>query len=798
MIRLISIFSLLFISTYGNQPSSISVGTFLQEQRIFYNSDNGLPSNDIRDIVSTNDGAVFVSTSKGIVVHSNNQWFTIDGLENKDIWLLASNGNEVAMLAGDEKNNQLSNSKIYIVKNGILDQTITIPSRYKIPIINNDISFQNNIMLGTSNDMILFERRYGNMFKQSSRTPFNPNARPIELKIPANSIRQITVSGSGHSYVATDSALFKLRTPKEGWVQVLPFNAKRSWALHDARAVTIDAVGRIWFASPQGVGYFDENWHLFTGEDGLPFNDFTTMSAGNSGDIWFGTTKGAIHYDGNVWEYRQGKRWLPDDYIRSIAVTPNGDAWFATPNGISVIQHKPLTLAEKAKWYEDEIDRYSRRTPYEFVLEVTMEKPGIKENWKQFDSDNDGLWTSMYGAGECFAYAATGSIQAKVRAKKAFDAMVFLGDVTQGNKHSPPPGYVARTVLPTSGPDPNIGRIERDKYKRETDDAMWKVYEPRWPVSADGKWYYKTDTSSDELDGHYFLYALYYDLVADTEFEKERVREQIRGLTDHIIEQGFQLMELDGTPTRWARYSPEELNFDKSWFVERGLNSLSLLSYLITTAHITGDNKYREIAKMLIEKHGYAQNMTDMKFQRGFGTGNQSDDEMAFMCYYNLINYETDPELRSIYAFSFWMSWQQEAPELNPFFNFAFVAACKGLIFEDPWGEYKLEPYDGWLEESIETLVRFPLDRFNWRHTNSHRIDINKFHPSTRTFDDNDMSTSGYRKNGKVIPVDESHFNHWNRDPWRLNTGGDGRVLANGTVFLLPYYMGLYHGFITE
>jgi hypothetical protein len=144
------------------------------------------------------------------------------------------------------------------------------------------------------------------------------------------------------------------------------------------------------------------------------------------------------------------------------------------------------------------------------------------------------------------------------------------------------------------------------------------------------------------------------------------------------------------------------------------------------------------------------------------------------------------------------MAWQQEAPELNPFFNFAFVASCKGLIFEDPWGEYELDPYEGWLEESVETLIRFPLDRFNWRHTNSHRIDINKFHPSTRTFDDNDMSSSGYRKNGKVIPVDESHFNHWNRDPWRLNTGEDGRVLANGTVFLLPYYMGLYHGFILE
>lgn len=798
MMRLFSIYNFLVFFLFANSPNTVSVGTFLQEQRIIFNSDNGLPSNDVRDIVSTNDGTVYVATSKGLIVYSNKKWVQIDELDNVDAWLLASNGNEVAILGGIEDNKVLSVCKIFLVKNGILDQTIMIPSRYKIPLKNNDLSFNNNIMIGTLNDIILLERRYGNIFKQSSKPPFTPNTRPVELKIPAKNIKQIAVTGYGASYVATDSGLFKLQSIKEGWRQVFPYNENRSWALRDSRAVTIDALGRLWMASPQGVCYYEDMWHLFTGEDGLPYNDFTTMAPGNSGDIWLGTTKGAIHFDGKIWEYRQGKRWLPNDYITSLDVIPNGDVWLGTPNGISVIQYKPITLAEKAKWYEDEIDKYSRRTPHEFVLEVTMKEAGIKKNWKQYDSDNDGLWTSMYGAGECFAYAATGNVQSKIRAKKAFDAMVFLGDVTQNNQHSPPLGYVARTVLPTSGPDPNTDRVKRDKHKKETDDSMWKVYEPRWPISSDGKWYYKTDTSSDELDGHYFLYALYYDLVADTEFEKERVREQIKRLTDHIIEHGFQLMEHDGTPTRWARYSPEELNFDKSWFVERGLNSLSLLSYLVTTAHITGDNKYRKVAQMLIDKHGYAQNMTDMKFQRGIGTGNQSDDEMAFMCYYNLINYETDPELRSRYAFSFWMAWQQEAPELNPFFNFAFAASCKGLIFSDPWGDYKLEPYVGWLEESIETLIRFPLDRFNWKHTNSHRIDINKFHPLTKTFDDNNMRDNGYRKNGKVIPVDESHFNHWNRNPWRLDTGGDGRVLSNGTVFLLPYYMGLYHGFIME
>jgi hypothetical protein len=52
--------------------------------------------------------------------------------------------------------------------------------------------------------------------------------------------------------------------------------------------------------------------------------------------------------------------------------------------------------------------------------------------------------------------------------------------------------------------------------------------------------------------------------------------------------------------------------------------------------------------------------------------------------------------------------------------------------------------------------------------------------------------------NGKVLPVENRHFNHWNTDPWELDYGGNGGELAAGTVFLLPYYMGLYHGFIQK
>ena len=228
----------------------------------------------------------------------------------------------------------------------------------------------------------------------------------------------------------------------------------------------------------------------------MPYNQFTTASAGKEGAVWFGTIKGAIYFDGNHWAYRQGKRWIPDDMIRDIVVSNKGNAWIATGNGISHIEYKPMTFSEKAKWYEDEIDRYHRRTPYEYVLEVNLPVPGDKTSVKKHDSDNDGLWTSMYGAGECFAYAATKDPKAKARAKKALDAMIFLRTVTQGGTHPAPPGFIARTILPTSGHDPNEGRVERDRKERETGDKYWKVIDPRWPVSADGKWYWKTDTSS--------------------------------------------------------------------------------------------------------------------------------------------------------------------------------------------------------------------------------------------------------------------------------------------------------------
>lgn len=615
---------------------------------------------------------------------------------------------------------------------------------------------------------------------------------------PGSRVSQLAVSPDGELVAASESGLHQ-RT-QQGWVPVRANDGLgRTWGSENVAGVAFDSKSRLWIAMRAGVGVRDgAEWRFYTERDGLPWNEFTSVATAPNGDVWFATRRGAIRWDGTEFHYRQGRGWLPDDDVRTVAADAAGSAWFLTGKGPGWIERRPMTLAEKAKLYEQELETRIRRTPFGYVAEGHMNRPGDRTSTSTSDSDNDGLWTSMYGAGECFAYGATGDPAALDRARRAFEALRFLQKVTQGGTPAPPKGYIARTIRSVELPDPNIGRIEGDREEQKR-DKLWKVYEPRWPKSADGKWYWKSDTSSDELDGHYFFYGLYFDLCAKTEAERERVREVVRDVTDHLIEHGFTLTDHDGKPTRWAVYGPQFLNQDPFWWPERGLNSLSILSYLAVAEHVVGDPKYRAASRELIERHGYAHNAMYAKVQHGPGSGNQSDDEMAIMCYYSLLRCSQDEALKGMIRYSFFRYWANEAPEMNPFFHFAYAAHAIDRNVTNVWGRFPLSPWPGWHEDSMATLRGFPLDRAGWNHDNSHRLDIVLL-PRQKAQDlyDERRHRRGHRLNGKVLPVENRYFNHWNTDPWDLDYGGGGHDLGSGAVFLLPYYMGLYHGFIEK
>ncbi len=613
---------------------------------------------------------------------------------------------------------------------------------------------------------------------------------------PRDTVRDVATH-DGEIAVAAQNGLYV--GDGTNWDLVLPVEGNQRWAPVDVRAVGYAEDGRLWFAAPQGVGcrVSDTEWQLYSGQDGLPFNDFTCLAAGPDG-VWFGTTNGVIRFADGQFEFRQGRRWLVGNSVRDIEVDRNGAAWIATDGGVSRIESRSTTLKQKAEFYLAEIDRYHRYTPLGYVSWAYMDAPGDKSTAKARYTDNDGHYTGKYLAMASLGYAATGDPQLKADARRAFQALAFLSEVTEGGTHPAPHGFIARTIRSTSESDPNLEYGHDYDVRRNKADTLWKFIQPRWPVDESGQWYWKCDSSSDELDGHFFGYGLYFDHVCETEEEKAELRAVVRRVTDHLLEHNWCQVDHDGKPTRWGNFSPEKINQHQYWWVERGLKSLSILAYLSVTHHITGDQKYRDAFLELAVDHGYAMNgLTQPKAMLSPGAFGQGDDDMAFMNYYHLLRYESDPSLQNMFNYAVFWHWQIEQCERNPLFNMIYAACNRNKARVDQWGTVDLSPPDTWLDDALFTLKRFPLDLVDWPLSNAHRIDIIPLRQFARGPGPGHLGT-GRRNDGYTIPIDENHAVMSDQDAWVLTRNSDGTRLNTGVSFLLPYFMGRVHGFISD
>ncbi|MCA9448940.1 MAG: regulator, partial [Candidatus Omnitrophica bacterium] len=430
----------------------------------------------------------------------------------------------------------------------------------------------------------------------------------IEINLP-QSPRDILAASDGAFWVATDRGL--LRT-LNGEVTHY-FRSGDEILSSEVSSIEEDDQGFIWAASTAGIDIFTpdgERVRNLTPEQGLPFSRVTSLDLSPAGAMWIGTEGGAVRYQDQKWSLRHSLRWLPNDEVHDIAFDRQGFAWVATAGGVSVIKHKMMTLAEKAKYFHDIVVERKTRDPG-YVGSTRLLVPGDVSTSIFEDDDNDGEYTNHYLAMEGFRYKVTGDPEAKRLAQKAFDAMEFLQTVTGTS------GFIARSTIPRSWiddpNDPNPHRPhdgnrtynDRERAEALVGDPRYKPVEERWRLSDDKKLYWKGDTSSDEITGHFFGYYHYNMLVAETEEEKKQVQDLVRRVTDYLIAGGFNLKDIDGTHTRWGVWAPEKLFDDLDWSAETPINCTELLSYLKTASVITGDAKYDRFYRELAKEKGY-------------------------------------------------------------------------------------------------------------------------------------------------------------------------------------------------
>lgn len=491
----------------------------------------------------------------------------------------------------------------------------------------------------------------------------------------------------------------------------------------------------------------------------LPCNEVTSLQNIN-GSLWIGSTNGAfkMREDGKF-DYYASKRWLPDNSVIDIAKGPEGSVLVLTSTGLSKINFVDMTLAEKAAYFQ-EIQR-KRHIRYGFTGNLSLTRPGDLTSGVMHDTDNDGLWTSMYLAAELFRYAVTKSEDAKLNAYEAFEAMERLTDIS-GVK-----GFPAR-AFEREGVELDEGT---NGFSPEKMEAWLKENGKTWQFDETGRWKWKVSTSSDESCGHFFVYALFAELAPDKEWRDRAIRQIVLQM-DHIIENNWRLVTWNGKPTRWGNWTPEYVNGFPINVGDRRLNSTLVLAFLQTAYHFTGDEKYKEKAYELIDKHGYDENANRPASVIGYvegemlsSTWNHSDDQMYFLTVPAFVKYSFTKEQKQQHFEAAKSHWEIERSEKNPVWNFIY-------------GLSGGTDYD--LEESVWWLQEFPLDLVQWTIDNSQRKDIEKIEENFRR-----------QEYSEVLPPDERPV-HFHNGAYRNHSNGGGRGEVAPYIWLLPYWAGRY------
>ena len=106
-----------------------------------------------------------------------------------------------------------------------------------------------------------------------------------------------------------------------------------------------------------GSGTREGRWHSFKVPDGLPTDEILALALRPNGDLWLGTGKGAVRFDGDNMQIFTTEQGLADNTVRSIAVDPNGYVWFGTSNGLSRYDGKTFkTFSETDGLPSDKIE----------------------------------------------------------------------------------------------------------------------------------------------------------------------------------------------------------------------------------------------------------------------------------------------------------------------------------------------------------------------------------------------------------------------------------------------------------
>ena len=447
-----------------------------------------------------------------------------------------------------------------------------------------------------------------------------------------------------------------------------------------------------------------------------------------------------------------------------------------TDVGLTYLRSESMSF--KAKASAMQTFQKPRHDRHGLISPVALNEFGDLDSYVRTTNDNDGLWTSMSTMGLAYRYGVSkqgggkGDPEAKRLAWEGFLALEQLSTITGAY-----PAFTARSLcqldVDTDCPDVDADCI---------DDCWYNA-----PVEG---WTYKGDTSSDELTGHFAVYALLYDLVAETKAERERVLKLYEGLLMGIIDNDLYLIQpATNKRTLWGFWNPKELNYEPQHYSERGTNSLEILAWLTQAYSITGNKKYKETYEELVKYHKYVENTYNVKIDSNVDE-NHSDTELIMLAYHSLFYAyqrlgENHPRKQEIWEMvepmlpSLHKTWILVAGELSPLWFGIYAGTAQQTYGVDETAK----------ASAVASLQRWALDLIQWEIKGTQRIDLDVNGHFTARYSDVPIMRH-------IRPPSERAASEWNNDPFMVDPGGEGKAEYEPGTWLLPYYILKYNGLI--
>lgn len=680
----------------------------------FFTSENGLLSSKALCLAADKSGTVYIGTDGGL------NYTKADGSMGS-----FPCGRVQALFAANDAVYFAAGKVLYAVKDGKISEM----QSFDDDVI--QMSGTEEIYLITASWLYILEN---GKFEKFFHTEF----LPADIAIAGKKI----TAASGDNLIIVNGK-------RKHWMTIFPEHSTMPSFKINCLAFD-ETLGFLWLGTDKGAYIYDYKigWYGHKELDCLPEEEIYKIHFADDGRVILSSAAGLIIIKNGSRKYLPATRWSCEPKLND-AVAAGNCIWTATDSGVSKITETEMTLAEKADYFFNLTERKFVRT-LGYVTGLGGIKNGDPETGKPNITDNDGLWTQTYIGALAYCYAVTKDKKVLEAARRSMKAMGYLTKIT-GVK-----GFTARAVRFEG--EPGYGTVVK------RDGAEWHA-------APNGECEWLGETSSDEMTGHFFGFSLYYDFCANKE-EKAYIKEILCDIVDHIIENNYRLCDVDGLPTTWANWAPDQLNGNCMWLWEKCINSLEMLTFLDVAYHVSGDEKYRkEFLRLAVDEH-YLLNAAQHKKDDGHTC--HIDDNLGFLCTATILRIEKDPAIRKYLLMGMKHHWEYEKPEHCVLFN---------LIY----GAFTDEACD--LDGAVKTLRDFPLDISQRPVVNSGRKGL--------VFDTEQERWGGSPQLKEALEIDERIIRNYDSNPFRVDDG-NGTSSASPSTYLLPYWLGRYYGLIEE